>query len=192
MIEKQHFSLMQYKDNCMHIIIVTGKRDDGEWVEDTFRDVLIDNKSSLGFTNIEEVTSDLIHLAISYELQRQDMLDTLGNRFTYKVFKLTFPEETFEINYELDELFRSCVFSFSEPINSTLFYLIKRDGEIDFHKVSNGVIHEERIVDDHLEVRGVMDDPDLFYRHFYGMDYTKAQIVEITKMMLVVGVAEAV
>ena len=176
----------------MYIVIVTGKINDGEWVEDAFLEAILDNQELIGFSNVEEYKSDLTHLAISYVLQRQDMLDTLSNKFTYKVFRLTFLAKVLKINPDLDGLFRDCVFSFSEPINSTLFYLIEEDGELDFHKVSNGYFDAERVEDDHLEMRGGIDDPDMFYRHFYGMEYTDEQIAAISKMMLVVGESVAV
>jgi hypothetical protein len=171
-----------------YLIIFTGKRDDDWLVEDEFYRLLKANQSALGITSINHHYSDLTSLAINYIMYKFDMLEHINERFTFKVIKLTTPEEELQINYKIDELFRECVSTFEEPINSTLYYLIERNGKAGFHRISRAIIHDEVVDDDHLNMGGVLtQQPNLFYRHFYNQPYADEQIVLIAKMTLLVG-----
>lgn len=180
---KKYLKKEQIIEHSRFLIILSGKNDDGYSVKDRFIEILQDNQELIGFTDVEEFDSDLTTLAVKYLFTNTNIIDDLGSRFQYCVLKLSGVENYFNINEELDSLFRDSVISFEGTILATLNYLIKGDK---FHKVSNGRLRGEVLVDDHIETRDSLDDTDMFYRHFYrDSKYTDKQIALISKMMLV-------
>lgn len=169
-----------------YLIIISGKLDEDYPVHDRFKDILLDNQSSLNFKKVEEFYSDLTELSINYLFTNLGLREFLGNRFKYAVLLLSDVDNPFSIDEEMDTLFRESVFSFEGMIMATMFYLIEEDGEYRFHKVTNGRVNEEEI-EDHLNTNDTFNDANLFYQHFYNNSEYKddKQIAMISKMMLV-------
>jgi hypothetical protein len=167
-------------------LLVLSMKSEDEWsVEDEFFEQLI-NLSSRNYSSVTYHQSDFTHLVLSYILNKNGELDAMDRNFTYKVIKLSNIENVFEINPELDSIFRKSILEFEPPVYSSCHYLVEENGVLKFHQVSRCNLDDEITDDDHLDSSGEINlRPTMFYNHFYGKPYTDEQVVEITKMMLV-------
>ncbi|MDC7246842.1 MAG: hypothetical protein PQJ35_00720 [Sphaerochaetaceae bacterium] len=171
-----------------YLIIFTGKNWSDELVEDVFFDKLTSLQSSFNYKSVSRHQSDLVDLTFNYYLQINNMTHLLDGRTTWAVIKIMLPSNTMMVNKRLDRLFRECVSEFDDPIYSTCYYFIERNGRAGFHRVSRAYYDGEYIDDDHLDMDGfVAGHPSLFFNHFYSLPYTDEQNAEIAKRMLVAG-----